>query len=579
MVKTKNQQQKKANDTKPNRDRQRKLDNAVEMARAQWKSDPNIVSIGFGFKDRKGNITDEVAITFDVRRKLSSEDAILAIGSKPIPVKFEGFPTDVKVFDMAPAFLFEYATGNRDKTRFDPLVGGVMTSNAENNIFIFNTTGTLGTLCFRGNTPMALSNWHVLADGGERGDDIIQPGHPRGKQHFETSAKVGFCGPLLGSLFEWQAPSPLTGALYGGAAAAAIAAALSDQIDPTRRGQEATPTDPGERTLSEQVNMAINYIEQPITGVQYKVEVDWEYRRTTDRTVRVHSIKETKTNPHFLILKQLSSDQAKYNPGSTVHLFARIAGSYSRSCNSYYVVAHYIPDKDPSRMLSTVLTPISCEDVPIRSQEVLTCIDFSVEEPGAVLDQVIQRGAARFESHSPDKKNHIVDIDSDANGELFLSTQLNVYMPLCKRVEATVFANSETKMNAYHAGQLVGSTTAGRRDIVTLVIEAPLIDSVALFGGDPEFLSSLPKFCYLPIKGTEEHVMCCYTGHMNIPSNEQAGIWKGYLVVQNINDIPQGTSPEKAAETIGGIILSQNFSPDVIGCGAIMAADHLFDVI
>lgn len=576
MAKNKNQQQKKANDIKSNQDRQHKLNNAVETARAQWKGDPNIRAIGFGFKHRNGNTTDEVAVTFHVRRKLDSEDGIYAIGSKPVPAEIEGFPTDVKVFNVTSAS----ATGNRDETRFDPLVGGSMTSNAENNFRIwYNGAGTLGTLCFRGNTPMALSNWHVWANGGERGDDIIQPGHPRGKEHLEGLGKVAFCGPLLGSLFEWEAPSPLTGALYGGAAAAAIAAAASDQIDPTRRGQEATPTDPGERTLSEQVNMAINYIEQPITGVQYKVEVDWEYRRTTDRTVRIHSVKETKTNPHFLIFKQLSSDQAKYKPGSRVHLFARIASSYSRPCNSYYVVAHYIPDKDPSRMISTVLRPIDCIGITNGREEVLTCIEFSPEKPGTDLDPVIQRGAVRFESQSTANKNKIVDIDSDGNGELFLPAQLNVYMPPCKRVESTVFANPKTKMNAYHAGQLVGSTTAGRRDTITLVIEAPVIDSVALFGGDPEFLASMSKFCYLPIKETEEHEICCYTGDMDIPSNEQTSVWKGYLIVQNINDVPQGTSPEKAAETIGGLILSQNFSPQIIGCGAIMAADHLFDVI
>ena len=202
------------------------------------------------------------------------------MGSKPIPEEFEGFTTDVKVFD---ATRTADATGDRDETRFDPLVCGVATSNAENNILWFNGYGTLGTLCFRGGTPMALSNWHVWADGGDKGDDIIQPAHPRGGEHLEGLSKVAFCGPLLSSLFEWEVPSPLTWGLYGGAAAAAIAAAASDQIDHTRRGQEATPTDAGERTLGEQVDMEINYVEQPIPGTPYKLEVAWEYRRITDR--------------------------------------------------------------------------------------------------------------------------------------------------------------------------------------------------------------------------------------------------------------------------------------------------------
>jgi hypothetical protein len=66
---------------------------------------------------------------------------------------------------------------------------------------------------------------------------------------------------------------------------------------------------------------------------------------------------------------------------------------------------------------------------------------------------------------------------------------------------------------------------------------------------------------------------------MDIPNNEQASTWKGYLIVQNINDTSQGTGPENAAETISGIMVSQNLSSKSTGCGAIMIADHIFDVI
>ena len=50
------------------------------------------------------------------------------------------------------------------------------------------------------------------------------------------------CGPSITLLIEWEAPDPLTAGLYGGAAAAAVAAAASDVRDPTRRGQDNTPT-------------------------------------------------------------------------------------------------------------------------------------------------------------------------------------------------------------------------------------------------------------------------------------------------------------------------------------------------
>jgi hypothetical protein len=569
---------KKSDKEKVRRGKLQRIEHVVEEARQEWKDDPNVIGLGFGSKHRGGKVTDEIAITFLVRHKVGSEDGIRALGSKPIPREYKGFPTDVIQVKMTRA---SDMTGERDEKRFDPLVGGVATSNAEQNIVWFNGAGTLGTLCFKDDIPMALSNWHVWADGGDKGDDIIQPGHPRGREHLEGLGKVAFCGPLLGSLFEWEAPSPLTWGLYGGAAATAIAAAASDEVDPIRHGQEATPTDPGERTLSEQVNMEISYVEQPIPGTPYKLEVAWEYQRTTNRTVRVHSIKETKTNPHVLLFKQLWSDRVKYRPGSRVRLFARIASFHPRPCDSYYVVAHYIPDRDPSRLLSTVLSPISCDIVdkvepPEDKGRVLTCVDFSHEKPSTLLNSTIQRERVRFEVPSGEQ-NRIVDFTRDTNGELFLHNQLIVSVPLCTRVEAAIFFNNPLlTMEAYHAGKLMGSARVSKPTgrVVNLIIEADTIDRVVFKSGQWE--CSLLKFCYTPAKVRR---VCCYTGEMTIPSNEKASTWKGYLIVQNINDVPERTSPEKAAETIGGIIISQNFIAQVLGCGAIMVADHHFDVI
>jgi hypothetical protein len=459
-----------------------KLEASVDNARREWKGDRNVVGIGFGSKHREGKVTDELSITFHVRRKLAPESAIRAIGSKPIPSNFEGFLTDVKVFNVVKSS----ATGDRDEKRYDPLIGGVMTSNAENNILWFNGAGTLGTLCFRGDSLMALSNWHVWADGGERGDDIIQPGHPRGREHLEGLGKVIFCGPLLASLFEWHAPSPLTWALYGGAAAAAIAAAASDEIDPIRRGQKETSVQPGERTIREQLNMEIKYVEQPIPGTSYKVEAEWMYKRNTDRRVRDHSVQETRTNPHVLAFKQLWSDKTEYEPGSRVNLSARIGSSHSRSCDSYYAVAHFIQDRDPSRLISTVLSPAICYIVPDDKGDTKNCVDFSQEKLAGNLGAVIQRGRIRFIIPSTEQENKLVDLNSDENRELLLLDQLIISVPPCKRIEATIVsAGPKLKMNAYHAGKLVGETKSNQTGDVTLSIEADVIDSVILIS-DPE---------------------------------------------------------------------------------------------
>ncbi len=589
--------EKKAGDKRARQSRRRKFRRAIERARREWQGDPNIAGIGIGAKHVGGKVTDKSAITFHVYRKLTSEGAIRAVGSKTIPKEYGGFPTDVKIFDaVAPA---QGATGDRDETRYDPLVGGVATSNADEHILWFNGYGTLGTLCYRGSTPMALSNWHVWADGGDVGDDIIQPGHPRAQEHFEALGKVAFCGPLLGSLFEWEAPSPLTWGLYGGAAAAAIAAAASDEIDPTRRGQDATPTNPGERTLLEQVDMEIEYLEQPIPGTPYQVEVEWKYKRTTNERELTHGDSEIKTNPHVLAFKQLWSDRAKYRPGGMVRLFARIASPHPSPCDSYFVVAHCIPDKDPTRLVSTVLSPIPCDEIkPPEPVGERICVEFEREKPGSLYPPDFRRDSVAF-SNPTGGQNRIVDFDNDGKGELFLQNRLVVSLPLCRRVEATIFYNHSITMNAYYLGQLVGSVDvsgpSGREE--TLVVEAASIDRVEFTGGQWE--CSLLKLCYDPralpsadVEGGEvthrEQTrlsalkplrVCCYAGEMAITANEQADTWNGYLLVQNINDVPEGTSPEEAATTIGGMIVSQNCVAQAVGCGALMLADHAFDVI
>ncbi|MFW9801795.1 MAG: hypothetical protein ACFFFC_04045 [Candidatus Thorarchaeota archaeon] len=572
-----------------------KLQHAVEKARRLWRNDSNIISIGIGSKHQDGKVTEELAIVFHVHKKLRSETAIHTIGSRTIPSEFEGFPTDVKVFD---AVSSGGATGNRDETRYDPLVGGVATSNAENNIVWFNGYGTLGTLCFLNDSPMALSNWHVWADGGDKGDDIIQPGHPRGSEHLEGLAKVAFCGPLLGSLFEWEAPSPLTWGLYGGAAAAAIAAAASDEIDPMRRGQNATPTDPGELTLEEQVDIVIDYLDQPIPGTPYKLKTVWEYQRTTDKKIHTHEVKEELVNPHYLTLKRLWSDQGKYRPGSKIRLYALVASPHSRPCQSYYVVAHSIPDSNPSKLVSTVLSPVSCDSLPLidDGEDKMKCVDFSPEKPSTLFPHVIQREDVRFEVPAQLKEgNRIVDFSGDGAGELFLHNELIAYIPLSTTVEATVFFNhSGLTMDAYYQGHLVDSAQVSGKTgrTMKLLTKSRAIDRIVLKGGQWE--SSLLRLCYTPItikKGPSGELnllvqgkkkgmyICCYTGELVVSPSEQPSTWKNYLMVQNINDVPGGVPPEEAATTIGGLIVSQNMEAQLAGCGAVMAADHLFDII
>lgn len=71
---------------------------------------------------------------------------------------------------------------------------------------------------------------------------------------------------------------------------------------------------------------------------------------------------------------------------------------------------------------------------------------------------------------------------------------------------------------------------------------------------------------------------CCFAGTLRLPPHADRGTWKVYVLVQNVNHVPEGTKPEVAATVIGGHTLSAG-SPHVLGCAGIMLFDHVFDVI
>ena len=360
------------------------IQNILRRLAAEHADDPKIQTIGYGLRYRGGKLLMERAIIFYVRRKYATERQIEAAGSKPIPPEIDGYPTDVQPFDVR-----SHAAGDRDDKQYDPLLGGVATSNAAGHIYWFNALGTLGILVrdASDSTAMALSNWHVWADGGDEGDDIIQPGHPTAGDHVEAVTKVAACGALVTSLIEWEVPSPLTGGLYGGAAAAAIAAAASDYRDPTRRGQDNTPTNAGELTTGETVQMEIEYPQLPLPGMPFQADVKWLYERATDACVLTHEVEESRTNTQFLLGKLVVTDKPGYQPGETVRLTAAIWDYQPRPCDAYHVVAHLIPHERPISALRVVLHPSACprtfpQDPPDRGEGELVCVVFDNHEVG-----------------------------------------------------------------------------------------------------------------------------------------------------------------------------------------------------
>lgn len=593
-------------------DQQAKIDqlNAlVARLRGEYASDPNVRAIGWGLKRSKGSLQDALSIIFYVKSKLPSERAIASVGSRPIPDEIEGFPTDVE--EAHPGVQ---AAGQRDDRQYDPLVGGPATSNAEEHIFWFNGSGTLGMLVRNAsdNAPMALSNWHVWADGGDEGDDIIQPGHPTAADHLEGLGKVLACGPLLSSIIEWEAPSPLAGGLYGGAAAAAVAAAASDYRDPIRRGQDQTIPEPGERTLREEVDMAIEYPQLPLPGRPFQTLVKWHYERHTESRVLEHTVEEERVNTQFLLGKLIVTDRGSYNPGDVVNLTAAIWDYQPRPCDAYHVVAHLLPHNRPGDALRVVLHPTTCPRIippfpPEDGDEQETCLRFDQFAPG----EYPYKGAFDWLTYLSQSQDPVYIVTWYNNmpalaipiGSLRLS-----HVPTNRvKARAVQFTNTPVTMTAYNAsGQSVGQATAPNVQGVEHMLEiaAEGIVGVVLRGGGGEGL--LLEYCVGGVAGANLSIVvsesiatgiaselpslsladrrlkatrCCYSGSIRLPATEKPGKWDVHLVVQNVNHVSAATPPDQAATVIGGHVLSSHAAPDLLGCGVIMLLDHVFDVI
>ena len=77
----------------------------VRSEGADYLKDPNITSVGIGYKEKDGELTDEIAVQFTVERKAVPE-LLEALGTEPIPesVKVDGVdvPTDVRAADVCP---------------------------------------------------------------------------------------------------------------------------------------------------------------------------------------------------------------------------------------------------------------------------------------------------------------------------------------------------------------------------------------------------------------------------------------------------------------------------------------------
>ncbi len=171
---------------------------------------PNVVGVGYGYKEVKGERTDRLCLVAMVRAKipragLAPEDLV--------PSDLEGVSTDViQVGELR-------ALQNRTD-RWRPAPGGVSIGHFK------ITAGTLGVAVRdrATNARLILSNNHVLANSnaGEIGDPILQPGPvDGGHQDSDTIARLERFCPI-----EFTSEPPSCGLAIGAAAVANFLAQL-----------------------------------------------------------------------------------------------------------------------------------------------------------------------------------------------------------------------------------------------------------------------------------------------------------------------------------------------------------------
>lgn len=201
-----------------------------------YLQDPNISSIGVGYRTPSGPEAREIALQFTVDKKVGPEE-LEALGTTAVPesVTVDGVevPTQVIERTFAPDFRVVAETESPvRKRRLDPVVPGASVGNTH------GPTGTIGLLVFdrADGTPYVLSNWHVLHGAeGALGDRTVQPGSRDDNRVTEN---------LLG---------PLVRSHLGMAGDCAVAAVKDRRFDPTILGLGVAPTALGEPQLGDKV--------------------------------------------------------------------------------------------------------------------------------------------------------------------------------------------------------------------------------------------------------------------------------------------------------------------------------------
>lgn len=498
-------------------DAQARAREVLERVKDEWLAAPNVTGIGIGYKRTGGERNfSQIALQIFVANKLPPAE-LRARKLRAVPGKIEGVVTDVEVQPvLRPS---SSASGSRDD-RKDPLVGGA-TVGVNTKPFWY---GTLGAIVFDRTTgeQMVLSNQHVL--DGAPGTEVVQPSPIGLDDSLEIGFQLDFCNPL--HFFRLDTPNTTVGSvLAGAAAAAALAAAMSDEIDPTRRGQDVTVPPPGAKTLFESHEVRLTYPELPIPGTHFRVKSDWKYTRHTDAGDLSASADEVKKNPHVLTDKLLLTDRTLYHPGDTIQLLALIL---PEAC------APRPSERAPSE--------------PIRPAELK-----ALREAAAVIPPPLSVATAAVH-------------DDLETGTVDATTQT-----------AAAVVTRRCNCERYHLTALLTPSAVDRAFPVVLREPAASFRSELL----GRLLQIVEK---QDDKELRERVFrlvrygCFFYGALNV-DNIPAGPWRHYLFVQTVNTATAGMKPTEAAQIIGGLPVSQNTTPQLdVACGPLVFEDGQFDI-
>lgn len=533
----------------------------IDRIAPEWKSGPNIVGLAPALKTTGGYVqADVLAIGFYVEEKVASE-LLADRGYRPIPADIEGVPTDVIVARGRP--LGSVDTKSTRSQMFDTLVGGIAVGNGNINAY-----GTLGMtlLAVSDNRLVGLTNEHVLVYDvdGHVGDEVQQP---RFYLNSEVSIDSASCCPG-GQLHFRGVDNPIVDASVAVFASAALAAALSDEIDPHRRGQDATVPASGERTTREVVSVALDYPEIPFPGRPYRIGAQWKYQRVTDRRTMDHAANETKVNQHVLSVQELLTDKHTYAGGEIVKFVAILGdGTNGRACPDYFVTAAAL-SQSHQRAYKIILKPFELVQPDGRSlthgalshrvedNGLRRCFGFERQKVGDRFQKPLTLEGLVYDPHGLTAE-FVPAPPSAVLALRFPNIGLAVtFRRPVQRVVAQVLiqGDGDVKLTAYHNGTEVGVATAPPgANPADLAAAAPNISSIVLTGGSSESL--LLQIC------VENRLRdyCLFRGELKLAPHEERGQWTTFLFAQTLNSVALGVDPTEAARTIGGLPLTDNF--------------------